>query len=124
MTRRDYSADTRAAVMAALLVGQSVSEVASEYNIPPATIRSWKSRQGNGNAVATVATQKKEEVGDLLLGYLQASLLALRLQAEHFGDKSWLTAQDASSLAVLHGVQVDKAIRLLEALTNADEPEA
>lgn len=103
--------------MAALLAGQSVAEVARQYNINPATVRSWKSRQENGDSVAIVATQKKEEIGDLLFDYLQTMLKSLKVQAEHFGDKGWLTKQSADALAVLHGVTVDKAVRLLEALT-------
>lgn len=115
-----YDPETKAAVMAALLAGQSVSEVAREYKIPRGTVKSWKSRQDNGESVAVVATQKREEIGDLLLAYLRTSLKTLTIQVEHFGDKSWLTTQDASSLAILHGVQTDKAVRLLEALAAAE----
>lgn len=107
--------------MAALLAGQSVPEIAKEYNIPPATVRSWKSRQTNGDSVANVATQKKEEIGDLLVEYIRLSLRSLQIQVQHFGDKDWLATQDASALAVLHGVQTDKAIRLLEAIAQASD---
>jgi transposase-like protein len=55
-----YSEEIKAAVMAALLTGQSVSEVAKEYKIPEGTIYSWKSRQnisegksGNANSIST-----------------------------------------------------------------------
>lgn len=111
---------TKAAVMAALLAGQSVAEIAKEYSINPATVRSWKSRQQNGESVAIVATEKKEQIGDLLFDYLLTILRTLKVQAEHFGDKAWLSRQSADALAVLHGVTVDKAIRLLEALSRND----
>lgn len=118
---RSYAPELKAAVMAALLAGQSTPEIAEEYSVPEGTVRSWKSRQG-GTPVARVATEKSEEIGDLLLDYLRVSLRTLKTQVEHFGDKSWLASQDASELAVLHGVQTDKAIRLLEALSGgADE---
>lgn len=103
--------------MAALLTGQSVSEIAKQYNIPPQTLRSWKSRQMNGESIVSVATQKKEEIGDLLLDYLRTMLSTLKIQAVHFGDTNWLKDQGANELAVLHGVSTDKAIRLLEALS-------
>lgn len=102
--------------MAALLTGQSVSEIAKQYNINPATVRSWKSRQLNGESVAFVATEKREQIGELLIDYLHAMLKTLKVQAEQFGDKEWLKKERADSLAVLHGVSVDKAVRLLEAL--------
>lgn len=114
-----YSAEKKAAVLAALLLGQSVSQVSKEYKIPAGTIRSWKSRQNNGDTVATVATDKKEEVGDLLLTYLRANVKALTAQARHTQNKAWLVKQDASSLGVLHGIMTDKAVRLLEAMSNA-----
>ena len=118
--RREYDEATKAAVMAALLTGQSVTEIAEKYNINPATIRSWKSRQQNGETVATVATEKKAQIGDLLLAYLNTMLVTLEVQARHFGNEEWLTKQTADQLAVLHGVSVDKAVRLLEALSNAE----
>lgn len=107
--------------MAALLTGQSVAEVARRYKINPATVRSWKSRQLNGESVAsiaTVATEKRQRVGELLFDYLETMLRTLKIQAEHFGDKKWLDKQSADASAVLHGVSVDKAVRLLEALAD------
>jgi transposase-like protein len=120
--RKEYDEATKAAVMASLLAGQSIAEVADEYHINPSTIKSWKSRQLNGESVATVATEKKEQIGDLLFDYLLVVLKSLKIQAEHFGDKNWLNRQSADALAVLHGVSVDKAVRLLEALTVYDRP--
>lgn len=114
-----YSPDTKAAVLAALLEGQSVTAVAKEYSIPEGTVKSWKSRQRGGEHVATVAPQKRAEIGDLLMGYLEANLRALKAQAEVFADPDWIRKQDASEAAVLHGVQTDKAVRLLEALSHA-----
>lgn len=106
--------------MAALLAGQSVATVATEYKLPPGTVKSWKSRLNRGEAVATVATEQKEAIGDLLLIYLKRMIDSLSLQADHFGDKAWLNKQDAAALASLHGIGMDKVIRLLEALDRAD----
>lgn len=111
-----YSEETKAAVMAALLTGQSISQVAREYNIPKGTVSNWKNRHKGPKD----GTQKKE-IGDLLLAYLKANLEALTAQVQVFKDPVWLKAQVASDVAVLHGVMTDKAIRLLEAMSNADE---
>ena len=107
--------------MAALLTGQSVSSVAKEYEIPKGTVSDWKrlalkKAEGVGNEPT-----QKNEIGDLLMEYLGANLRSLKVQAEHFGDKTWLASQPADSLAVLHGVQTDKAIRLLEALAAGED---
>lgn len=118
---KTYSEETKAAVMSALLAGQSVGEIAKTYNIPVGTVRSWKSRQGNGESIATVATEKREIIGDLLTDYLTELLVTLRIQVKTFADEKWLKQQPASEVAVLHGVIADKGIRLLEALANSTE---
>ena len=113
MARREYSDETKAQVMAALLAGQSVNEVAARYRIPTGTVKSWRR---NSREFRPVDPQKGAEIGDLLLDYLRENLKTLRVQVEHFRDTKWLSSQDASELAVLHGVVTDKAIRLLETL--------
>ncbi len=104
-----YSPETRAAVMAALLAGQGVSEVAREYRVSESTVSRWKK-------VARKEAGFSEDVGGLLLSYLAANLTTLKAQAEVFRDPKWLRTQEAGALAVLHGVLTDKAVRLLEAL--------
>ncbi|MBK7181126.1 MAG: transposase [Chloroflexi bacterium] len=108
-----YSEETKAAVLAALLAGQSINSVAREYKIPPGTISNWKNRQG----VPKNGIQKKvDSIGELLVSYLQTNLKTLQKQAEIFGDETWLKKQTASDAAVLHGVMTDKSVRLLEAM--------
>ena len=120
MVRRKYSDETKAAVMAALLAGQSVREVAREYQIPVGTVKNWSASKVQPDAV-TGATVKKE-IGDLILDYLHKLLVTLAIQAEVFRDEEWLRKQPASEAAVLHGVLADKGIRLLEALAGENEP--
>lgn len=107
--------------MAALLAGQSISEIAKEYKIPEGTVYSWKSRQENNEAPAILAREKKEEIGNLLLSYLSELLTTLKIQVVTFRDKDWLKQQSASEVAVLHGVIADKGIRILEALADSDK---
>lgn len=111
--RQSYDDSTKAAVMAALLTGQSVSAIAKEYNIPTSTIRNWKVAVELEGAVDQ---EQRYEIGDMLLDYLREILNALRLQAIHFGKATWLDTQSAADLAVLHGVSADKALRIIEAL--------
>lgn len=117
---RKYSAEVKAAVMAALLAGQGVPELAAQYNIPQETLRSWKSRQANGESVATVATEKKRDIGDMLVRLLEAEIGALTAQTAAISDAAWVSRQPAAELAVLRGVSYDKVIRMLEALSRAD----
>jgi transposase-like protein len=111
-----YSPDQKAAVIAALLAGQSVNSVAREYMLPKSTVSRWK----NEPTVPNDGTQKKA-VGELVLDYLRANLAALRTQTVMFSNMDWLAKQNAADIAVLHGVMTDKAIRLLEAMPKQEE---
>ncbi len=111
--RRKYEPTVKAQVLAALLTGQGAEKVAQQYQVPVGTVRGWKAKAKADNGVIT---QKKEKIGELILEYLTVSLSTLKKQAEFFADETWLRKQDASSVAVLHGVLADKAVRLLEAL--------
>ena len=111
--QKEYSPQEKAAVLAALLTGQSVHAVERRYNIPRSTIRRW--RDAEGIAPAQGDPEKRAEIGLLVLAYLKANLETLTVQTEQFQDRKWLAKQGASDAAVLHGVLTDKAIRLLEA---------
>lgn len=110
--------------MTALLAGQHWADVSKEYNIPEGTVRAWKSKLANGDVVSLLDDQK-QAVGELLVDYLAETLLTLKVQARHFRDLKWLNKQAAHELAVLHGVQMDKVIRILEAFNRAEsKPDA
>ena len=118
----EYSEQVKAQALAQLLAGQSPIEVHHTTGIPVGTLRSWKSRQQHGESVATVATESRERIGALLLEYLEITLSTLIVQQKAFTNVEWLYKQSAAEVATLHGVSVDKAVRLLEAL--ADAPDA
>lgn len=123
MARKTYSEETKAAVLSALLTGQSANEVAKKYNIPKGTIIGWKSKANGGDTVAHLPTPKKERIGELLIEYIALSLETLQKQVKTFGNEKWLKEQEASQVAVLHGVIADKTIRLLEALNGPEDNE-
>ena len=117
--RVHYPEATKAAVMAALLEGQSVNQVAKDFDIPKGTVSGWKRKSTDG--VAPLTTQKRERIGELLFSYLATALETLEAQARMFKDEDWLKKQNAADVAVLHGVVTDKSIRLLEALAASQE---
>lgn len=110
-TRKVHDPEVRAAAMAALLAGQGVTEVARKYQLPKSTVSRWRRD-------AREAAGRSDDVGELLLDYLRENLTTLRVQAVAFRDVEWLREQPADQAAVLHGVLTDKAVRLLEALSD------
>jgi transposase-like protein len=121
MAKRVYPPETRAAVVAALLEGQAASKVAADYKLPEGTVKAWASRTRRGaSELRSVAPEKRDEIGDLLIQYLRTNLATLKIQSEAtFRDPAWLKKQNAADVAVLHGVLTDKTVRMLEALGNA-----
>lgn len=118
--RTQYDEQTKAAVMAALLTGQSINHVAEKYKIPRGTVASWsRNLQRNHD----VSTEKRERLGALIIDNLEAEMETTLAMQNVFKDKDWLKEQSASELAVLYGVIKDKTFKVLEALPG-DEPGA
>lgn len=117
----EYSDQVKAQALAQLLAGLAPSDVARATGIPVGTLRSWKSRQQHGESVATVATESRERIGELLLEYLEVTLGTLIVQQKAFTNVEWILKQSAAEIATLHGVSVDKAVRLLEGLSDAPD---
>lgn len=120
MRGKAHSDETRAAVMAALLAGQGVNEVAREYNLDSGLVSRWK-KSIPENELQQVAVQKKEHIGDLVEAHLRASLTACVNIANIANNNDWISKQSGDSLAVFYGVLSDKSIRLLEAGQRAQE---
>ena len=116
--RNTYDEATKAAVMAALLTGQSVSTVASQYKIPLGTVKRWSAAAKE--TLEPVRAAKKERMGELILDNLEASLLFTKSMTDVLNDAKWLKRQRASEIAVLYGVVQDKTYRVLEALPDAE----
>jgi transposase-like protein len=117
VARREYSPEIKAQVMAALLAGQSLSQVAERWAIPEGTVAAWSARN---KPTQELASSKKSEIGELVVRCLRGELEMLLKQAEVLGDADWCKKQSASELGVLRGISYDKAIRLLEAFGRSE----
>lgn len=116
-----YSDETKAAVMAALLTGQSVSSVAKEYKIPPGTVSSWKNRNLKEH-IESMQENASEKTGILLIDHLHQNIRTLTAVNKFVeSNDEWKMKQSASDLAVFTGVLSDKTFRLIEALGNAPD---
>lgn len=104
---------TRAAVLASLLTGQSVNAVAQQYRIGRSTVIAWRDSAGLGST--HVEPQKYAEWSELVAGVLRELLTTVQIQAVAYRDAAWLARQNAADAAVLTGVLLDKAVRILEA---------
>src|SRR5690349_13927063 len=88
-----YSAETKAAVLAALLAGQGVTEVAAAYAIPEGTVKAWRSHSKGNVKSASSVLAKREQIGELLIDYLHGNLKTLKAHQRVFADPEWLKQQ-------------------------------
>lgn len=119
MRGKRHSDEVRAQVMAALLAGQGVQEVATQYEIDKSVVSRWRAALPS-EQLQLVASKKGERIEALLFDYLTETLTTLKEQAVIARERDYITKQPAGELAVLHGVMADKAVRLLEAAHRAN----
>jgi transposase len=116
---KKHDDETRAAVIAALLAGQGVGEVAKAYKLPESTIYHIKSNLSDEEFVK-LRNKKREKLADLIESHLTASLNAAIRIADKTQDGKWLNKQSADSLGTFFGITTDKAVRILEAAESAN----
>lgn len=111
---RKHDDQTRAAIMGALLAGQSISEISKQHKLSTSVVYGLKKELGE-EKLENVRNKKADEFGELLADFLRETIITLKAQVQFFRNESWLKQQEAAQVATLFGVTTDKAIRLLEA---------
>lgn len=112
------SDEVRAAVMAALMTGQGVSEVAAEYKISRRTV--GRMRASLADELPAVAQQKKDDLSELILELVRTNIETLTAQSLAFRDPAFIGKNSAAELGTLYGIVADKTIRILAALEPAE----
>jgi transposase-like protein len=120
MPRTTYPDEIKAAAMAALLAGQSISTVAEKYKIPRGTVAAWAGRERGAMRSETDSGQR-ERIGELIVDNIEAMLETTKEMLHVLRNEKWIEKQAASEIAVLFGVIADKTYRLLEALPGGAE---
>jgi len=115
-----HSPELRAQVLAALMAGQGVSEVAKRFELAKSVVSGWAKTIGP-DLFERVRTENGDRFGKLVEIYLEELIITLAVQQRMFRDPEWLSKQSASELGVLHGVSADKAFSLLAAAERASE---
>ena len=81
MRGKKHSPEVKAAVMAALLTGQGVAAVASQYKLNKSVVSRWRA-QINSDELQQVATKKGDEFAELLADALRSILKSLKVSAD------------------------------------------
>lgn len=124
MKGQAHSTEKRAEVIAALLAGQGVNEVARQYKIPKATVSRLKNTL-TSEQLEQVGTEKRERLADLIEGHLRQSLRAAQALARKVEtNDDWFIKQNAADVGVLYGILTDKSVRILEAAEAGEAADA
>lgn len=109
---------TKAAVIAALLEGQAVSQVAATYKVSEASASRLR-KAIPADRLKEVEIKKGKDLAELIVANLEASFEARKNILRQTENADWLNKQSAAELATLYGVAADKEFRVLEAIENA-----
>lgn len=123
MRGKEHPPEVKAAVMAALLTGQSVSEVATAYSLDVSVVSRWRKRLSS-TTLQEVASKRADDLESLLMDYVRTNLETLKAQSEIVRERAYVEKQSASEIAVLHGVLADKTFRVLSSYQPEPEPES
>lgn len=112
--------EVRAAVVAALITGASLTAVCEEFDVPQRTALDWREAAIAASPLVRVTgdearTRRELDLEQLVGDLVSSSIEALVIQAGLAAERSWFTAQDASGIAEYRGVEFDRLIRLLRA---------
>lgn len=121
---RPIDPSVKAAAMADLATGSGVREVSRKYGVSTGAASSLMAEARGTVQASSVRTEKRRDIGERVLGYLEESLETLTAQVRLARDPNWVHRQTANDLAIFHGVLADKTTRILAALAPVDsEPD-
>lgn len=118
LTRRtdgdDPSEPLKAAVMAALLLGQPAAQIAHQFGLPVATVRRWEAAYDISNPI-----KRRDNLSEMLLVFVEQELASLMSISIATSDEEWIKDQSASDLAMFVGAKQDRLMKILEAYSRA-----
>ena len=113
------SDEIRANIIASLLQGQGVNDVAEEYQIPKQTVSNIK------KAIKVDLGQagtKKKDISELVYEYLDEGFKTAIAGLQEVRKPEYIQKQDIASYATHFGILSDKLFRILSAI-NPGDPE-
>jgi transposase-like protein len=109
-----HSPQEKAAVLAALLAGQGLTETAEKYNVTVSQVAFWK-KDLTSDQIRDIQNKNREEFESLIYEFVKEALITMSCQVRFFRTIEYLKGQSAAELATLFGVTTDKVVRLLAA---------
>lgn len=109
----------RAAVLAALVLGESPGQIAEQYNLPVAQVEQWKRRFD-----ITDPIQRRDQLSEQLLIFVQQKIKNLVAISVATSDEDWIHEQSASELAAYLRAEHEMLLRVFEAFGRTAQHQA
>lgn len=106
----------KAAVLAAILLGQPVATIAARYGLSYSTVSNWKKAFD-----VESPEQRVERLSEDLMVFIQQEIQNLIAIAVVTSEEEWIKEQTASELADYIGVKNNTLLKVLEAFGKAQE---
>lgn len=104
----------KAAVLASILLGQPVTAIAAQYNLPYQTVYNWKEAFDITNPV-----NRRDRLSENLLVFIEQEIKNMVAISIATSDTDWIRDQSASELASYISVKHASLMRVLEAFGKA-----
>ena len=122
---KKHTEEEDAAIIAALLAGQTIGETAKAFNTDPSWVSRVKERI-DPELLRQIHLKRMEQFPELVANALESILLTLTASAQKIRTEegwAWVKQYSPAQFATLVGVLTDKGFYLLEALDyNSQEP--
>jgi transposase-like protein len=119
--RTQYPDTFKAEVLAEYAAGASLFALQRKYGVSPEAIQMWAGKYEVSRAGSGVTSMQRDEIGSLVVKYMQANLRGLVSGAEMLEDKEWMRQQSAEGIALFISTVHDKTVHLLSSMqANAD----
>lgn len=106
----------KAAVLAALVVGQPAIEIAHRFGLPPATVRKWKEDFDLSDPV-----KRRDTFSEMMLVFVEQEIANLISISIATSDEDWIKEQKASEIAQLVAVKQDRLMEIFRAFGKVQE---
>ena len=110
----DPSEALNAAVVAALILGQSAPAIAQRFGLPVSTVRRWEKAYDISNPI-----KRRDQLSDMLLVFIEQEIGALLTISMVTQDPEWIKKQPADVLAEFVSAKQDRMMSILAAFSKA-----
>jgi transposase-like protein len=110
--------ELRAQVVAAVLAGESISEVARRFGVDKSSVIRWSAAM---QPVEPSVARTREALSELIWDAVVETLKSLIARAAVTGQADWIEKQSAADLAQLGGTEWDRIIRMVSGFRPVDD---